>query len=137
MRRTFRTTTALVASLSIAASHLPLAAMAQDFDASQCVAGETPESCLARLIEEGAVAAPGAPVQDPEAEAARQAEEAAAAEAVRQAEEAAAAEAARQAEEAAAVGAARLAEEAGGGSCASGRGGGGGSCASGRRSGSG
>ncbi|NKX45941.1 OmpA family protein [Roseicyclus persicicus] len=105
MRSTLRTSTALIASLSIALGHVPVAAIAQEFDATRCAAGEDEAACRTRLLEEALAA---------EAEAARiAAEQAAAAEAARiAAEQAAAEEAARlAAEQAAAEEAARLAAE--------------------------
>ncbi|MGP1357153.1 hypothetical protein, partial [Roseicyclus sp.] len=56
MRSTLRTSTALIASLSLVMGHLPVAAIAQEFDASQCAEGEDEASCLARLLEEAAAA---------------------------------------------------------------------------------
>lgn len=54
MKAKFRTTTALIASLSITMGHVPLTAFAQEVDLDQCMAEETEEECLARLLEEGA-----------------------------------------------------------------------------------
>lgn len=96
MKSSFRLSTALVTSLSLAATHVPFAAFAQT-DADACLAEESAEACLARALEAAAAGdAEGA------AEAARQAEAAAAAEEAVNAAAAqdAAAEAARVAEEA-------------------------------------
>ena len=97
MKSSFRLSTALVTSLSLAASHVPFAAFAQTAS-DECLAEESAEACLARALE--AAAAGDA---DAAAEAALQAEAAAAAEDATNAAaaEAAAAEAARVAEEAA------------------------------------
>jgi outer membrane protein OmpA-like peptidoglycan-associated protein len=115
MRSTLRTSTAIIASLSIVMGHMPVAALAQEFDVSQCAEGEDEAACLTRLLEEAAAAEEAARLAAEAAaaeEAARlAAEQAAAEEAARLAAEAAAEEAARAAEAAAAEEAARLAAE--------------------------
>ncbi len=127
MTSSFRLSTALVTSLSLAMTHMPIAALAQS-DGETCLEGESAEDCLARNLEEAAAAeaeAAAAAAQaeadaaaQAEAEAAAQAEAEAAAqaeadaEAARAAEEAAAAEAAAQAEAEAAEAAAQAEAEA-------------------------
>jgi outer membrane protein OmpA-like peptidoglycan-associated protein len=68
MRSSFRTSTALIASLSIAVGHVPVAAIAQDLDLSQCAENEAEDACLARLLEEAAATEAAAETQDPAAE---------------------------------------------------------------------
>jgi len=107
MRNTLRTSTALIASLSLVMGHVPVAAIAQEFDASQCAAGEDTEACLARLLEEAATAEAAAA----EAAAAEEAARIAAEEAARLAAEEEARLAAEEEARAAAEEAARLAAE--------------------------
>lgn len=119
MTSSFRLSTALVTSLSLAMTHMPIAALAQS-DGETCLEGESAEDCLARNLEEAAAAEAeaAAAAAQVEAEAAAQAEAEAAAqaeadaEAARAAEEAAAAEAAAQAEAEAAEAAAQAEAEA-------------------------
>ncbi|MFW5641726.1 MAG: hypothetical protein ACOCY0_03065, partial [Roseicyclus sp.] len=97
MRNTLRTSTALIASLSLFMGHVPPRAFAQDLDLSQCAPGEDEDACRARLLEEGATEDEGeeAAAEEPDRDAA-----AAEAEADRAADDAAAEEAAREAAEA-------------------------------------
>jgi outer membrane protein OmpA-like peptidoglycan-associated protein len=48
--------------------HVPVAAIAQDLDLSQCAENEAEDACLARLLEEAAATEAAAETQDPAAE---------------------------------------------------------------------
>jgi outer membrane protein OmpA-like peptidoglycan-associated protein len=68
MRSTFRTTTALIASLSLVGGNLPVTALAQEVDLSQCRQGESEADCRARILSELEAAEQAAGDEAPSAE---------------------------------------------------------------------
>ncbi len=96
MRSSLRTSTAVLASLSLVMGQLPVAAIAQSFEPGQCAEGEDDAACLERVMQEAAaaeeVAQRAAEQVAIEEAAAQEAAQLAEADAARLADEAAAAE---------------------------------------------